>query len=167
MKEIHSSKDCLNKWREGGERGIKEAERRRDVEMGRRGERRDEDEKGEGWEWREEDIHIFIFLLCQEADLYFHYKMYLGQGRQMTTLNYLSHYPLTWTARISRQAASFSKSKHLHILPSPVRQRLQRFRKQKKSGCPPISPYWQNTTTTCIYIWLYPLPNHVSIVMFL
>lgn len=131
MKEIHSSKECLNKWREGGEGGIKEAERRRDGDMGRRGERRDEEEKGEGWEWGEEGIQIFIFRLRQEADLYFKSKMYLYQ-KEADDHSELS-IPEQGPLERSRQAAPFSKSEHVSVLPSPVLQTGEKVR---------MSPYF-------------------------
>lgn len=49
------------KKREGGERGIKEAERRGDRDVGKRGERKDEEENRKGledWEWGEKDKHL-------------------------------------------------------------------------------------------------------------
>lgn len=58
------------KRREGGERGIKEAERRGDRDVGKRGKRKDEEENRKGLGvGRERQTLVFVFLLYQEEEL--------------------------------------------------------------------------------------------------
>lgn len=88
----------------GGKGGMKEAERREDREVGRRGEggiMRERGGNGSGGR----KTQVFIFLLCQEEDLYFYSKAYVDQ-KEADNRPELS-IPLTGTARTSRKVGPF------------------------------------------------------------
>lgn len=109
----------------------------------KKGQRNGELEKGEMRKKRGKDesegrnTSKFLFSFSAKRKIYIsNPRRTWNKRRQMTTMSYLTHYPLTRTARMSRQAAPFNKTEHLPILPSLVLQGLQSFRQEKSQDVP-------------------------------
>lgn len=99
-----------------------------------KGQKNGEEEKGEMRKKRGKDENEgrktfkFLFSFSVKRKIYIsNPRCTWTKRRQTTTMDYLTRYPLTGTARMSRQAAPFSKTEHLSIF------HLQCFRDYKAS----------------------------------